>query len=342
MKKTSNLVDLSKFIASIMVVYMHTSPLYGYSKVVNYYIGNYFGRIAVLFFFIASGFFLFRKVFLKTTDLKSVIGSYLLRITRIYFIWMIIYTPIRCVEYKISISEALKWLIKNILINETHLWYLEAVILGIIITYILYICFGKNIDRVTGVAVMFGLIGALLLSYDDVVLSMPIVNGIAKQYYSVFGAIPNGFFVGFPFITFGAFLAKYIDRIDKEKTLKVFAFSAVLLFIEVTIIGYCDFAGATQETYIMAPIVVSSLFVLLYRTEMKNSDKYLMLRKMSTLIYLSHQMFRIVYKVCLENLFIDYSINGVFRFIFTILLSLGFSYAVVRVSGEHPCLKIVY
>ena len=60
-----NGIDLVKFICSYLVVIIHTAPLSSYfmtyGDLLHIYIIQYFCRLAVPFFFVASGFLLFRK-----------------------------------------------------------------------------------------------------------------------------------------------------------------------------------------------------------------------------------------------------------------------------------------
>ena len=53
-------LDLMKFICSILVVMIHITP-FGEYEFLNFAIHNYVARIAVPYFFVTSGFLLFRK-----------------------------------------------------------------------------------------------------------------------------------------------------------------------------------------------------------------------------------------------------------------------------------------
>ena len=65
-KKTNyNAIDLGKFICAILVVTIHVKPFGANGSEVftflNLFLKQYIARIAVPFFFITSGFLLFRK-----------------------------------------------------------------------------------------------------------------------------------------------------------------------------------------------------------------------------------------------------------------------------------------
>jgi serine/alanine racemase len=91
-KKQYYCVDLFKFICALMVVAIHIAPLSSYSTLINYGIQNYLARVAVPFFFVASGYFLFRKTSYENFD-KTIPLAYAKRIFRLYVIWTVIYFP---------------------------------------------------------------------------------------------------------------------------------------------------------------------------------------------------------------------------------------------------------
>jgi surface polysaccharide O-acyltransferase-like enzyme len=55
--KHYNCIDLIKFICALFVVSIHVSPFASYNSFINYGLKNYIARIAVPFFFVASGYF---------------------------------------------------------------------------------------------------------------------------------------------------------------------------------------------------------------------------------------------------------------------------------------------
>ena len=85
--------DIAKFIMAIFVVTLHAHPFSDISFGLNYIITNGLTRVAVPYFFMVSGFLLFRKMSLYELDIAK-IKRYLIHIFRLYVIWTIIYLPI--------------------------------------------------------------------------------------------------------------------------------------------------------------------------------------------------------------------------------------------------------
>ena len=83
-------IDLLKFISCIMVVAIHSDPLQDISPLANRLISAGICRLAVPLFFIASGFFLFKKGDLTAQSVKN----YIRRISYLYALWFIISLPI--------------------------------------------------------------------------------------------------------------------------------------------------------------------------------------------------------------------------------------------------------
>lgn len=90
-KQNYNAIDLTKFICSILVVAIHIKP-FGDNvdfHFLNYGIQNYLARIAVPFFFVTSGFLLYRKTSFETFSMERPL-KYALKLFRLYVIWSLI------------------------------------------------------------------------------------------------------------------------------------------------------------------------------------------------------------------------------------------------------------
>ena len=84
--KNFNSIDIAKFVMAILVMSIHIST--GLSPSTNDFLSNCLARIAVPFFFIASGFFFFRKT--ENLEFKNLIKT-LKRIFLLFLGWTIIY-----------------------------------------------------------------------------------------------------------------------------------------------------------------------------------------------------------------------------------------------------------
>lgn len=83
-QKNYDLVDLFKFIFSILIIGIHTNAM-GF---------NILGRLGVPFFFMISSYFFFKKYLTKNTkDQYQQLKNYLKRLFFLFLSWQIIYLP---------------------------------------------------------------------------------------------------------------------------------------------------------------------------------------------------------------------------------------------------------
>ena len=148
-KKHYNCVDLFKFISALLVVSIHIPPFESYNHVINYGFENYLARIAVPFFFVASGYFLFRKTSYKRFD-TNVLLIYVWKIFRLYLVWTVIYFPWALKMFILKdekgiVYGGLNW-IRTFLFTGSfiQLWYLNATIVAVLM--IIFCISKKNED----------------------------------------------------------------------------------------------------------------------------------------------------------------------------------------------------
>ena len=92
-----NAIDAAKFFCAILIVTIHFPPLGNaavspLAQAVNSFFRSYLGRIAVPFFLLSAGFFLFRKTASQPFS-AAPSKAYVLRILRLYVLWTILYLP---------------------------------------------------------------------------------------------------------------------------------------------------------------------------------------------------------------------------------------------------------
>ena len=108
----------------------------------NFFLRFYLGRIAVPFFFISAGFFLFRKTDPTAYD-PTPCKQYILRILRLYGVWTVLYLPwvIRDAraDGKTLLTGTVSFL-RNFLLTGSynHLWYLPALAVAVALVSWLY------------------------------------------------------------------------------------------------------------------------------------------------------------------------------------------------------------
>lgn len=270
--KNYNGVDLVKFLCAIMVFIIHIPPfkgeVLGLAKYVNFGLQHFVCRIAVPFYFVSSGFFLFKKMPRYKLD-KEIILSYCFRILRLLGTWHVL-----------------------LFIGGTgHLWYLGATVIAIIL---LSLClhFRIRLGCIYAIACVLYVIGLLGDSYYGVIApleNITIFRLIFKGYALAFSTTRNGVFMGFIFILMGATLANCSVRLKIRAALIGFAVSMLFLFGEVFLLEYNDIP-IEHNMYVFLLPATFFLFVVAVSTEIKDRPIYKHLRNIGIVIYFSHML----------------------------------------------------
>ena len=128
-------IDIVRFLCAFLVVAIHTAPFSSYHQTISNGFNNFLCRVAVPFYFGATGFFLCEKY--KNSEFKfSYILPYLKKILIIYIAWTILYLSkiilmIRTFEGGITagIMERIKLTVFSGSI--VHLWYFTALLFAV-------------------------------------------------------------------------------------------------------------------------------------------------------------------------------------------------------------------
>lgn len=298
-QKEYKVLDVMKFVMAIVVVAIHTRPEMSFSSpfVIRLFESVY--SIAVPFFFMASGFLLFRKISLPLNEEgEQRIKSYLKRMCRLYLVWTIIYLPLTIYGFYIDGLSPLKAIVvffrNTLLVGENFmswpLWYLLALIVAVSIIYIL-MKFKVSQTWIVIISVLMAFVGVGVNYCHDHELLNPLVD----IYFKVFKNTRNGFFVGFLFVALGLLCTK-LDKISG------FVLGTILIVGILGIVFNCPLSNAAV-TFALFVSTVSRIgrFV--------SSGVSVSMRRMSTIIYFTHMLL-----VAPLRLFIDLKL-GFFLFL---------------------------
>lgn len=86
-------VDIAKYVSALLVVAIHTYPFLEISETFNTLFIAIVCRLAVPFFFVSSGYFLFRKLNGTKKQNLNRLKKYLWRLISLYLVWTVIYIP---------------------------------------------------------------------------------------------------------------------------------------------------------------------------------------------------------------------------------------------------------
>lgn len=173
-------LDILKILLCVMVISAHLYPLFEKDSIAGWFIVNGYTRILVPCFLIINGYFLVNKI-----EDKKAVSKYLTHLLLVYIVWSTFYSY-SYITWESKLNIAIFWLT-----GYHHLWYLPALLVGVVILY-----FFKrwNIkDRyLLIIAVILYPIGHQI---NLAKLSEPLSR--------------NGLFYGYTFITIGYLIKKY-------------------------------------------------------------------------------------------------------------------------------------
>ena len=142
-----NLIDIAKFIASILVIAIHTG-VFSETNMVAWQF-DLIARLAVPFFVVCTGYYLGQRCELKAGKLldniqnRKLILGYIKKIAILYMIWSVIYLVIsipKWIETGWFSKAAFKdWIVAfGVRGSYYHLWYLLFLIYAVLFTYIIW------------------------------------------------------------------------------------------------------------------------------------------------------------------------------------------------------------
>lgn len=275
-----NTLDMVKFIMSILVVLIHAAPLVEYEGYIGYVVNQGVTRIAVPFFFIVSGFFLYHTIN------KDKFMSWSLKIVKMYVLWSIFYLPVSVIYLstvsELSITQLIaNRLMPNILFGYYHLWFLPAMIMGGFILYTLSTLSNKKLILLSS-AIYFT---SCFLWYG-VTYGIPIVNSAVVDS----GYLRTGMFFGFPLMCAGYLIAKN-QSIKILKNKKIMILLLLLSFILLISEATYNFNNRKilGDILFSVPFVAVTIFILsLYKSSI---PAYVDFGFMSKDIYYIHVVF---------------------------------------------------
>ena len=264
-------IDLMKFILSIFVVGIHVAPIpadaWPWAEKTNFWLQMYLFRLAVPFYFTASGFLLFRKLDPEHPD-GTVVRDQCFRLLRLLGLWTVV----------LVVGE------------KGHLWYLKSVVAALALAW-LCICRRMRPGVLAALAaVMYagGLWGDSYYGLLDGVRTVDAVDRIIREYELVFQTTRNGLFMGFPYVLMGAYFAWNRPRLGLKGAAAGFVLSMVLLAGEVWFLE----SRSLCKGYNMYALLMPATFFL-FALSLKLRLPHVRgntLRVMGMLIYLSHIM----------------------------------------------------
>lgn len=326
MYKRNSVVDLSKYIASLMVIAIHCNLFYDVNDNLNLFTVNILCRLAVPFFAVCSGYYFASKCtfdvrFEKTDENKKVFLKQWKKSIFLYVFWSVLYC-IFSVPYWIKSG----WFSFHAFVDYGigavtkgsfyHLWYLLGVIYALpLLFFILKIVKTKNCLLVSCILYF---IKAVCYGYRDFMpCKIQALLRMMDKYSGVFDAL----FLLLPLMLMGVYIQKLKGKFVSHKKINVgFLISFALLIVEVMLL---KINGVEKFSYVFFTLP-TAYFLFNIIINLKFDFKSTYLGSCSLFIYCVHPM--------VLNI-VDRGVNNtILIFVITCVIStlLGIVYTIIK------------
>ena len=318
-------IDILKFIFAIFVVCLHV-PLKG--TYIENWISPIFFRLAVPYFFVASGFFIGIKIITNKDGVKwkSIFKRYAEKLLVFEPVSIAIQVAIM-IFTATAISTIITSVCKSIIFYPWGaLWYIQALIVGLA----LLIPFIKRDKLWLALIISIILYGfALLCNRYYFLTTGTWLEPIVQNYLKIFVSARNGVFVGMMYMAMGMLIARYADRLNRYKSYLsgLMVISFIVFIFEVSLLQ--DKIGADDNAlFITHILLIPLLFIVSTQHHCKKLGNTLILRNLSTSIYLIHSPINYTIKAICEIFKI--TINPYIHLLIIIGIVLLISYPIYR------------
>lgn len=289
--KTYQKIDLFRLYCACWVVLIHCVEVREGHPVASMLV-DCFSRQAVPFFFIASGFFLGKKLY-QTKDQMGIVRKFVTHNLLLYGAWMILELPSVLSVYRTMYPDAgivyfAALVVRRIcLAGQGVYWYVlvlaeAGLVCGVLLTK-------KKEKLLYGLAVA-GLVLRMIYSYDISVFGLETLN---RLFYIVFSWSNNVVMFGVPFMTVGMVFARYEGRflLPQKKLILAYGLTGIAA---VGFFTYAYYANSGLLRYLTVGGLQGTLLFLIAMHPLKRSVSPALCkncRDISTCVYYLHTVF---------------------------------------------------
>lgn len=322
-------IDYFRFIAALLIVAIHTSPLASFSETGDFILTRIIARVAVPFFLMTSGFFLISRYTYNTEKL----GAFVKKTALIYGAAILIYIPINIYNGYFKMDNLLPNIIKDIVFDGTlyHLWYLPASIIGAVITW--YLVKKLNYPKALIVASVLYLIGLFGDSYYGITEKISCLNSLYDYIFQVTDHTRNGIFFAPIFFIIGGLIADNRPQITFGKSIWGFAVSFALMFGEAFALHHFDLQRHDSMYVFLLPCMYFLFNVILHF----KGKRLVTLRTTSLIIYIIHPMMIVVIRLFsklfhLQSMLVE---NSIVHYFMVCLTSVVFGAVLTAIWNKY-------
>lgn len=342
-------IDGFKLVAALLVIAVHIGPLMTFSPEADFLLTGIIARLAVPFFFIASGYFFFRKIMNDYSNPGwKELHRYALKTGKLYGIAILIYIPLNLYTGYFTAEDgfSLAGLARDLVFNGTfyHLWYLPASILGMYITYGLYR--SLSLKPMLTVASLLYVVGLLGDSYYGLTVSYDTLVRIYDGMFILFDYTRNGIFFTPLYFALGALAAQQAVRLANDgrglsfkANFAGFAVAMALLIAEGMELRGLEWPRHDSMYLFLAPAVYFLFRCLLMGKNWLGISKSagLYMRQLSTWIYILHPSLIVVVRFAAKTMGLTeiFVTNSLFHYLAVSVLSAAASMLAVYAGARR-------
>ena len=299
MNKKIQGIEIGRFFFACAIPLLHISFQSG---LIIDFIRQYISRLGVPFFFVVSGMFLIKSI--EKNGATTALKRYLIRIGRLFGVWLIIYLPI---IYK-TFDSVVSLLQHVMFLTPAYLWYLSGLLFASV-----PFCLIRNRKLLSILAIALYVLGTFFSgSYRW------LINPISI-YDKIFLTTRNGLFFGLPLMCIG-------ELSWRLKNYKPYVFIiGLLLFFEIVFVGLHSGSEDDRSMYFLLPLFM--LFFVVMLREWNVSLKSSILGGMSTAIYVMQFGIITISKILLRHIGIDSDLAALVTYLFVIVIPCALYFA---------------
>ncbi|WP_026889961.1 serine racemase VanT catalytic subunit [Lacrimispora aerotolerans] len=312
-------IDSFRYIAALLVIAIHTSPLSSYSEMGDFVLTRIIGRAAVPFFFMTSGFFLIKEYSYNEEKLRAFVK----KTSVIYGLSIAAYIPLNLYNGYFTMENLFPNIMKDIFFDGTlyHLWYLPASIIGAVIAW--YLVKGLGFKKAFMAAMVLYVIGLFGDSYYGVSEKLPFLKSIYGHLFQIFDYTRNGILFAPVFFVLGGIIARNPGQGSWKKSLVKCMGSFLLMLGE----GLLLHQSGYQRHDSMYVMLIPAMYYLFSFLCSFTGGKSLPLRTAPLIIYMIHPMVIVMVRMTakmmsLQSVFIE---NSVIHYATVSVCSISFS-----------------
>ncbi len=295
-------IDYFRFVAALLVVAIHISPLSAYSETGDFIFTRIIARVAVPFFFMTSGFFLISRYNYNNDKLKIFIKKTAI----IYGIAILLYIPLNIYSGYFAQENLLPKMIKDIVFDGTmyHLWYLPASMMGAAIAWFSVKRFG--FQKAFIIALTLYVIGMFGDSYYGITEKLPLLKSAYGYLFEISEYTRNGVFYAPVFIVMGGIIADRAAPVSIGKSIVGLLVSSALFLVEGMVLHNYELQRH-DSMYIM---LIPCMYFLFSALTHWRGYRISLFRTSALLIYIIHPMMIVLVRmlakmVNLQKLFVE-------------------------------------